>query len=170
MIEDMVRGMLMGGDTPGPQTSVLDRLSPQPLALFTTPVDTKPFAALTTPKTVIFGTDDTSLPPGVFLGMAQGLGEFDLIEIPTGHEGLVVSPGVVAEALLDAVGTESGSETSDHGAPGPLVMRGPGPPTTPESGPRSAPHHEIHLVIQQLHRINLSDQSGDRTFVGVGGR
>ena len=112
VIEDMVRGMLMGGDTPEAQTSVLDRLSPQPLALFTTPVDTKPFAALTIPKTVIFGTDDTSLPPGAFLGMAQGLGEFDLVEIPTGHEGLVVSPGVVAQALLDVVGGESSSEIS----------------------------------------------------------
>ena len=106
VIEDMVRGMLMGGDTPEAQTSVLERLSPQPLALFTTPVDTEPFESLTIPKTVIFGTGDTSLPPGAFLGMAQGLGEFDLIEIAGGHEALVVTPAAVAQGLLDTVGRE----------------------------------------------------------------
>ncbi len=104
VIEDMVRGMLMGGDTPAAQDSVLERLSPQPLALFTTPVDTKAFAALAIPKTVVFSVDDTSLPPGAFLGMAQSLGEFDLVEIAGGHEALVVTPSAVAQGLLDALG------------------------------------------------------------------
>lgn len=104
VIEDMVRGMLMGGDTAEAQDSVLQRLSPQPLVLFTTPVDTKAFSALAIPKTVVFSTDDTSLPPGAFLGMAQSLGEFDLVEIPGGHEALVVTPAAVAQGLLDALG------------------------------------------------------------------
>ncbi len=106
VIEDMVRGMLMGGDTPEAQDSVLERLSPQPLALFTTRVDTKDFTALTIPKTVVFSADDTSLPPGAFLGMAQSLGEFDLVEIPGGHEALVVTPSAVAQGLLDSLGGE----------------------------------------------------------------
>lgn len=104
VIEDMVRGMLMGGDTPEAQDSVLARLSPQPLTLFTTAVDTKAFSVLAIPKTVVFGTGDTSLPPGAFLGMAQNLGEFDLVEIPGGHEALVVTPEAVAQGLLTAVG------------------------------------------------------------------
>jgi pimeloyl-ACP methyl ester carboxylesterase len=103
VIEDMVRGMLMGGDTKEDQDAVLGRLAPQPLAIFTTKVDTKPFAALNTPKTVVFAKGDTSLPPGAFLGMAQGLGEFDLIEIDGGHELLVVQPEAVAAALVQAV-------------------------------------------------------------------
>ncbi|MHB8869116.1 MAG: alpha/beta hydrolase [Thermoleophilia bacterium] len=104
VIEDMVRGMLMGGDTPEAQDSVLERLSPQPLALFTTPVDTKAFTALAIPKTVVFSAGDTSLPPGAFLGMAQSLGEFDLVEIEGGHEALVVTPSAVAQGLLDSLG------------------------------------------------------------------
>jgi len=103
VIEDMVRGMLMGGDTKEDQDAVLARLAPQPLAIFTTRVDTKPFAALDMPKTVVFAKGDTSLPPGAFLGMAQGLGEFDLIEIEGGHEHLVVQPEAVAAALVQAV-------------------------------------------------------------------
>lgn len=103
VIEDMVRGMLMADDTPEAQDIVLAHLAPQPLALFTTAVDTKPFAALTIPRTVVYATGDTSLPPGAFLGMAQSLGEFDLVEIPGGHEALVVTPHAVAEGLLTAV-------------------------------------------------------------------
>jgi pimeloyl-ACP methyl ester carboxylesterase len=102
VIEDVVRGMLMAGDTKEAQDALLARLSPQPLVLFTTKVDTKPFVKLDIPKTVIFAREDTSLPPGAFLGMAQGLGSFDLIEIPGGHEHLVVTPEVVAAALVQA--------------------------------------------------------------------
>jgi hypothetical protein len=102
VIEDMVRGMLMGADTKEDQDAVLGRLAPQPLVIFTTKVDAKPFAALDLPKTVVFAKGDTSLPPGAFLGMAQGLGEFDLVEIEGGHESLVVQPDVVAAALIQA--------------------------------------------------------------------
>lgn len=103
VIDDMVRGMLMGGDTKADQDLVLSRLSPQPLVIFTSRVDTKPFAAVDIPKTVVFAKGDTSLPPGAFLGMAQGLGGFDLIEIEGGHEQLVVKPETVAAALVEAV-------------------------------------------------------------------
>jgi pimeloyl-ACP methyl ester carboxylesterase len=102
VIEDMVRGMLMAGDTKEDQDALLGRLSPQPLVIFTTKVDTKPFAALDLPRTVVFATGDTSLPPGAFLGMAQGLGTFDLVEIAGGHEQLVVQPEAVAAALIQA--------------------------------------------------------------------
>ena len=43
------------------------------------------------------------LPPGAYLGMAQGLGEFDLIEVEGGHEALFTNPGVVAKGLLRAL-------------------------------------------------------------------
>jgi pimeloyl-ACP methyl ester carboxylesterase len=102
VIEDMVRGMLMGGDTKEAQDSLMAKMSPQPLVIFTSKVDTKPFAALNIPKTVVFAREDTSLPPGAFLGMAQGLGPFDLIEIPGGHELLVVQPEAIAAALIQA--------------------------------------------------------------------
>jgi pimeloyl-ACP methyl ester carboxylesterase len=103
VLEDMVRGMLMAGDTKEDQDKVLARFSPQPLVLFTTKVDTRAFEALDIPKTVIYAKGDTSLPPGAFLGMAQGLGKFDLIEIDGGHETLLVDPPAVAAALVQAV-------------------------------------------------------------------
>jgi len=104
VIEDVVRGMLMAGDTKEDQDAVLERLTPQPLFLFTTKVDTKAFNALDIPKTVVFCRDDTSLPPGAFLGMAQGLGEFDVIELPGGHEACYLDPKSVAGALIEIAG------------------------------------------------------------------
>ncbi len=103
VIEEMVRGMLMAGDAREAQDDVLSRLSPQPVTLFTTRVDTKAFNDLPVPKTVVFCRDDTSLPPGAFLGMAQSLGDFELIEIPGGHEALVIAPEVVAGGILQAI-------------------------------------------------------------------
>ena len=104
VVEDFVRHTLMAGDSQEDQDAVIGRLTPQPLALFTTPVKTAAFAQLPTPKTVLFCQEDTSLPPGAFLGMAQNLGKFDLIEVDGGHESLVVRPEVVAEGLIKAAG------------------------------------------------------------------
>jgi hypothetical protein len=77
---------------------------PQPLAIFTTPVSTGDFEKLAIPKTVIFCKDDASLPPGAYLGMAQGLGEYNLIEVAGSHEALFTDPGVVVDGLIQAVG------------------------------------------------------------------
>ena len=51
----------------------------------------------------MFCKDDVSLPPGAYLGMAQGLGEFDLIEVEGSHEALFTNPGVVVKGLLQAL-------------------------------------------------------------------
>jgi hypothetical protein len=40
---------------------------------------------------------------GAYLGMAQGLGKYDLIEIEGGHETLFTRPADVARGLLQAV-------------------------------------------------------------------
>jgi pimeloyl-ACP methyl ester carboxylesterase len=103
VIEDFVRGMLMAGEPTEKQDALIKRLGPQPFALFTTPVSTIDFDNLTIPKSVVFCKDDVSLPPGAYLGMAQGLGEFDLIEVEGGHEALFTNPGVVARGLLQAL-------------------------------------------------------------------
>ena len=44
------------------------------------------------------------MPPGAYLGMAQGLGEFNLIEVEGSHEAFFTNPGVAAEGLLKALG------------------------------------------------------------------
>jgi hypothetical protein len=51
---------------------------------------------------VLFCKDDASLPPGAYLGMAQGLGDFQLVEVSGSHESLFTNPGVVAEGLISA--------------------------------------------------------------------
>jgi pimeloyl-ACP methyl ester carboxylesterase len=103
VIEDFVRHQLMGGESADMQDSLIARLVPQPLALFTTPVNTRDFENLTLPITVLFCKDDVSLPPGAYLGMAQGLGDFNLIEVEGGHETLFTRPEVVASALIRAL-------------------------------------------------------------------
>jgi pimeloyl-ACP methyl ester carboxylesterase len=102
--EGFVRNMLMQGEPTKVQDELIRRLTPQPLVLFTTKVDTKPFGKLTIPRAVLFCKDDASLPPGAYLGMAQSLGKFDLIEIQGGHETLFTNPEAIARELIKAAG------------------------------------------------------------------
>jgi pimeloyl-ACP methyl ester carboxylesterase len=101
--EGFVRNMLMAGESSEKQDALVSRLVPQPIALFTTPVDTQDFEKLTIPKSVVFCKADASLPPGAYLNMAQGLGKYNLIEIEGGHEALFTNPGMVAKGILQAV-------------------------------------------------------------------
>ena len=103
VLEDFVRNELMGGARPEIQDALIARLVPQPIALFTTPVSTKDFDALDIPKTVLFCKNDASLPPGAYLGMAQGLGKHDVIELDGGHETLFTDPELFVEGLLKAL-------------------------------------------------------------------
>jgi pimeloyl-ACP methyl ester carboxylesterase len=102
--EEFVRGALMAGAPAGLQDEVIARLVPQPLALFTTKVSTAAFDRLPQPRAYVFARDDASLPPGAYLGMAQALGEYELVEIPGGHEHMLVDPPAVAAALIKAAG------------------------------------------------------------------
>jgi pimeloyl-ACP methyl ester carboxylesterase len=104
VMEDFVRNMLMAEDPPGKQDDLISRLVPQPLALFTTPVDASGFETLEIPKTVVYCREDASLPPGAYLDMAEGLGKHTVIEIEGSHEALFTRPAVVAGGLLQAVG------------------------------------------------------------------
>ena len=104
VIEPFVREALMAGESEEATVALLARLTPQPLALFTTKVSTVAFGAVTTPKVVVFGTNDASLPPGSFQQMAAGLGEHVTIEFDGGHEALVTQPLVVAARLIEAAG------------------------------------------------------------------
>jgi pimeloyl-ACP methyl ester carboxylesterase len=100
--EGFVRSALMAGDPKEVQDALIRRLVPQPLVLFTTKVRTEAFNQLEIPRTVLFCREDASLPPGAYLGMAQGLGKFDLIELEGGHETLFARPEIVAQGLMKA--------------------------------------------------------------------
>ncbi len=104
VMKDFIRGSLMAGEPQEVQDALISKLNPQPLALFTAKVRTAEFEALSLPKTVLFCKDDASLPPGVYLDMAQALGEFRLIELAGGHETMITRPEVVATGLLKAAG------------------------------------------------------------------
>ena len=101
--EGFVRNMLMAEESPHAQDELISRLVPQPICLFTTPVDTTDFQKLTVPKSVVFCKADASLPPGAYLGMAQGLGDHNIIEIEGGHEALSTRPGIVADGLREVL-------------------------------------------------------------------
>ena len=98
--EEFVRNALMAGAPKETQDALIGRLVPQPIAIFTTPVSTKAFEALHIPKSVLFCKDDASLPPGAYLGMAQGLGEYDVVEMDGGHETLFIDPGAFVSGLM----------------------------------------------------------------------
>ena len=103
VIEDFVRNTLMNGESIEDQDALLERLLPQPLALFTTGFDTAPFDALDIPRSVVFCTRDVSMPPGGYLAMAEGLGDYKLVEIEGSHEALYADPATVAAGILEAV-------------------------------------------------------------------
>jgi pimeloyl-ACP methyl ester carboxylesterase len=103
VIEDFVRHQLMAGEPAELQNALLERLVPQPLALFTTAVGTKEFGKLAIPRYVVFCKDDASLPPGAYLEMAKGLGSYRLVEVDGSHEALFTRPAVVARGLLEAL-------------------------------------------------------------------
>lgn len=103
VVEDFVRNMLMAGEPVEKQEALIKRLVPQPLALFTTPVESEAFDKLTIPRSVVFCKGDVSLPPGAYLGMAQGLGEFNLIEVEGSHEAFFTNPAEVAEGFQQAL-------------------------------------------------------------------
>ena len=101
--EGFIRGVLMAGDPPEKVDALIAKLVPQPLALFTTKAPTAAFAELDVPKSYLFCKDDISLPPGAYMGMAQALGKFDLVEIPGGHEMSWVDPEAFTQTLVKMV-------------------------------------------------------------------
>ncbi len=103
VIEDFVRDMLMAGEPTELQDALIKRLVPQPLTLFKAAVETEAFNNLSLPKAVVFCTGDVSMPPGAYLGMAQGLGDFDLIEVDGSHEAFFTNSEVVAGAFQQAL-------------------------------------------------------------------
>jgi len=103
VMEDFVRNTLMSDASAEIQDQLISRLVPQPIALFTTPVNLDGFDTGNFKKTVLFCKNDVSLPEGAYLGMAQGLGEHDIIELDLGHEGLFTHPEEMAEAIVQAV-------------------------------------------------------------------
>ncbi len=103
IIEDFVRNQLMGGESVEMQDALINRLVPQPIAIFTTPVSTQEFDNLTIPRSVVFCKEDASLPSGAYLEMARGLGDYKLIEVTGSHEALFTNPGIVAEGLIGAL-------------------------------------------------------------------
>ena len=104
VIPQFIRETLMAGESHADQDAVMERCVPQPFALFTTPVKTAPFKALDIPASVLFCKDDTSLPPGAYLGMAQAeLGDFKLVEIDGGHETVFTNPEGWVKGLMQAI-------------------------------------------------------------------
>ncbi len=103
VMEDFVRHTLMADASEGIQDDLISRLIPQPITLFTTPVDIDGFEKGRFKKTVLFCKKDVSLPDGAYLGMAQTLGEHDIIELDLGHEGLFTHPEVVAQGIVEAI-------------------------------------------------------------------
>jgi len=115
VLKGYVHDVLMAGERVELRDALMQRLVRQPVALFTTKVRTQTFSTLDIPKTVVFCKDDTSLPPGTYLGMAQHLGEHDLIEVGGGHEALFTRPDIVSQGLLQAISSNGRCHSPGRG-------------------------------------------------------
>jgi pimeloyl-ACP methyl ester carboxylesterase len=103
VMEDFVLNSLMAGDPPELQEKLINNLVPQPLSLFTTPIDTIGYDDSQFKSTVLFCNKDVSLPEGAYIGMANVLENYDLKEIAVGHEGLFTNPDMIAKALIESI-------------------------------------------------------------------
>ncbi len=117
VLKGYVHDVLMAGERVELRDALTQRLVRQPVALFTTKVCTHAFRTLGIPKTVVFCKDDTSLPPGSYLEMAQQLGEHNLIEVGGGHEALFTRPDIVSQGLLQAISSNGRSLSRGSGHP-----------------------------------------------------
>ena len=104
--EGFVRGALIAGNTAEEQDRVLALLVPEPFALFATPIEAEPFAALDVPVAFVHLTEDTSLPPEAYAAMAAAAGAERTVPFPGGHEAPVLQPEAFARALLEAAQSE----------------------------------------------------------------
>jgi len=98
---DLVRHVLMPGDTAAEQDMVISHLVTQPYGYYTGIVDAKAFASAPVKRGFLFAADDKSLPPGAFKGMVAALGPFDEVDIPGGHEVMFTNPDAVAAGLAE---------------------------------------------------------------------
>lgn len=105
---DLVRHVLMPGDTTAQQDDVIARLVVQPYGYYTGVVDAAGFARAPVKRAFLFARDDKSLPPGAFRGMVAALGPFDEAEIPGGHEVMFTDPDAVAGGLAELAGKVAG--------------------------------------------------------------
>ncbi len=80
----------------------MTRLTPQPLVIFTTKVDTGAFQDLKIPMTYLFCKDDK--PPAPYMDMDGSLRGADLVQINGGHETLWTNPDYLAESLIRIAG------------------------------------------------------------------
>jgi pimeloyl-ACP methyl ester carboxylesterase len=98
VIEDFVRGALLADEPKEVQDDLMGRLTPQPLVIFTTKVDTGPFQDLNIPMTYLFCKDDKT--PAPYMDMAHSLPGADLVQLDGGHETLWTNPSYLAENLI----------------------------------------------------------------------
>jgi hypothetical protein len=87
----------MEGDPVKTQDALLQRLLPQPFALLSARVDTRPFEALDIPKAVLFCMRDHSAD---YLGMAARLGSYGVVTVNGSHEMLFAEPAGYTRALM----------------------------------------------------------------------
>lgn len=101
---DLVRFVLMPGDSHSDQDLVISRLVTQPYGYYTGTVNAAAFAQTPVKRALLYAKDDKSLPPGAFRGMVAALGPFDEVEIPGGHEVMFTNADAVAAGLAELAG------------------------------------------------------------------
>lgn len=97
--DELVRHVLMPGDTKADQDMVIRHLVAQPFGYYTGVVDAADFAKAPVKHGFLFAKNDKSLPDGVFRAMVAAFGPFNEIDIPGGHEVLFTNPDAVAGGL-----------------------------------------------------------------------
>lgn len=99
--EDFFRHVILSGVTETVQDRIISQLVPQPFSYYLSAINYDEFLRTQIPKVFLYATDDTSLPDRGYIHMAEGLGQYEQVDLPGGHEVMYTHPEAVVSAVKD---------------------------------------------------------------------
>ena len=97
--EDFFRHVILSRESEGVQQQVISQLVPQPFSYYLHSINYDEFSRTEIPKVFLYAVDDASLPGEGYKQMAEGLGQYERIDIPGGHEVMYTHPEAVVSSL-----------------------------------------------------------------------
>ena len=97
--EDFFRHVILSGESEGVQQQIISQLVPQPFQYYLHGINYDEFLRTEISKVFLHAVDDASLPDEGYKQMAEGLGQYERIDIPGGHEVMYTHPEAVVSCL-----------------------------------------------------------------------
>ena len=97
--EDFFRHVILPGVAESVRLRIMEQLVPQPFSYYTYRINYDKFTGAEVSRVFLHAVDDNSLPDEGFKKMAAGLGEFERVDIPGGHEVMYTNPDALIAGI-----------------------------------------------------------------------